>query len=294
MKEDKNMNLKYTSIYYYSTNNTPIISDDNMYHYLYQITNIINGNFYIGIHSTTNLDDNYFGSGKRLKNAIKKYGKSNFIKTNIEFFKNRVDLSLKESIIVDYNFCNNENTYNIANGGFDSWSKDRVVVKDNLGNNMMVLKTDPRYISGELISNLKGLVPVKDSLGYTYKVTKDDPRYISGELIHINKGLINVVDIHGNRFKVSKYDPRYISGELQHITKGFKHSKETIDKAIQSKKDNGSLYHSEETKKILSEKAKKFNADRRFIHSIEEKRNRLILKTEPLPNGWVEGRKGKF
>lgn len=34
-----------------------------MIHYIYKITNVINGKGYIGKHSTNNINDGYFGSG---------------------------------------------------------------------------------------------------------------------------------------------------------------------------------------------------------------------------------------
>lgn len=45
---------------------------------------MLNGKFYVGRHSTNNFEDGYFGSGKILKRAIKKYGKKNFKKEIIE------------------------------------------------------------------------------------------------------------------------------------------------------------------------------------------------------------------
>lgn len=42
---------------------------------VYKTTNIINGKYYIGVHKTTNPNDSYLGSGKAIKEAIKKYGK---------------------------------------------------------------------------------------------------------------------------------------------------------------------------------------------------------------------------
>lgn len=51
-------------------------------YYIYCITNQINGKTYVGrsIHSSEERDRNYFGSGLAIKSAIKKYGKSNFVK----------------------------------------------------------------------------------------------------------------------------------------------------------------------------------------------------------------------
>ena len=48
-------------------------------HYVYCTTNLINFRKYIGSHSGK-IDDSYLGSGVILKEAIKKYGKKNFIK----------------------------------------------------------------------------------------------------------------------------------------------------------------------------------------------------------------------
>lgn len=60
----------------------------NKNHYIYSIVNQINDKFYIGRRSTDKspLEDDYFGSGgKHFKNALKKYGKENFVKEIIEF-----------------------------------------------------------------------------------------------------------------------------------------------------------------------------------------------------------------
>jgi hypothetical protein len=45
------------------------------YHYIYKTTNLLNGNFYVGMHSTSDLNDGYLGSGVRVTRSIKKHGK---------------------------------------------------------------------------------------------------------------------------------------------------------------------------------------------------------------------------
>lgn len=52
-------------------------------HYIYKITNTVNGMMYIGSHYG-GIHDNYFGSGIAITRAIKKYGKENFKKEIIE------------------------------------------------------------------------------------------------------------------------------------------------------------------------------------------------------------------
>ena len=192
------------------------------YHYFYKIINLINGHFYYGIHSTNNLNDNYFGSGVRLGKAIKKYGKNNFEKIILKFFDNREELEQYEKLIVNEILVKENNCYNIAIGGCKS-TINMVPVMDKDGNTFQVEKTNPRYLSGELkhvcTTINKNMVITKDHQGNTYRVSKDDPRYLSGELVGVNIGYIAVKDKDGNTYRVSKDDPRYLNGELVGVAK---------------------------------------------------------------------------
>jgi hypothetical protein len=83
------------------------------FHYVYITTNNINGMQYVGSHSTSNLNDNYLGSGKALKDALKEYNKKCFAKKIIEHFSSRSDaLQFEESCIKLYNTLS-PNGYNI-------------------------------------------------------------------------------------------------------------------------------------------------------------------------------------
>jgi len=71
---------------------------------LYLTTNIINGKQYIGSHLTDNPEDEYIGSGKLIKNAIKKYGKENFRREILKECETIEEArKLEESSIKKYN-----------------------------------------------------------------------------------------------------------------------------------------------------------------------------------------------
>ena len=164
------------------------------YHYFYRITNKKTGQFYFGIHSTNNLNDNYMGSGTFLKKEYRLWGKDMFYKEILKFFETREDLIKYEQAIVNEDVLNNPLCLNIIKGGLAG-----------LGAGFTV-----------------GLVTVKDSSGNYFDVKTNDPRYISGELVSVNKNMVSVRDVFGNTFKVHVNDPRYIAGELTIVSKGNK------------------------------------------------------------------------
>lgn len=86
-------------------------------HTVYKTTNLINGKIYIGVHKQTCEKDWYLGSGKTLHKAIKKYGRGCFTKETLFEFASSEEAYAKEAELVDKNFVERSDTYNIVLGG---------------------------------------------------------------------------------------------------------------------------------------------------------------------------------
>lgn len=69
------------------------------------------------MHSTTNLNDNYLGSGRKLRHSIIKYGKQNHKKEILEFCNNRNELILREKEIINETLLANPICLNLGLGG---------------------------------------------------------------------------------------------------------------------------------------------------------------------------------
>lgn len=83
---------------------------------IYKITNLVNNKIYIG--KDTSSNPKYFGSGKLIKRAIKKYGIVNFKKDVIDRAENNEILCEKEIYwIAFYNSTDPKIGYNIRLGG---------------------------------------------------------------------------------------------------------------------------------------------------------------------------------
>jgi len=87
------------------------------YHYIYKTTNIITERYYIGMHSTDNLEDGYVGSGKRLWYSINKYGRENHVCKILEFLSNKISLKEREVEIVNEELLQDPLCMNISLGG---------------------------------------------------------------------------------------------------------------------------------------------------------------------------------
>lgn len=89
-----------------------------MFGYIYLTTNLINGKVYVGKHKSATYDEHYYGSGKIIQNAIKKYGIKNFSNEMLYEADTLEDLNTKEKYYIKkYRELYGNNCYNIADGG---------------------------------------------------------------------------------------------------------------------------------------------------------------------------------
>lgn len=163
---------------------------------MYKTTNLINGKFYIGMHSTNNINDGYLGSGKRLKYSINKYGKENFKLEILEFFDSRSLLTEREKEIVNEDLIKDPNCINLKLGGSGGWStidKEDQLKFSKLGNikHNYLLKNDKEYreyytnkmskISKELYENGKFGQFIKKRYNWQGKKHKEETKLKIGE-----------------------------------------------------------------------------------------------------------------
>lgn len=93
------------------------ITGRRKHHIIYKTTCIITGKWYIGLHSTDDLNDGYIGSGTHLWRSIKKHGKHNHRTEILEHCSDRATLIKREAEIVTEDLLSQEACMNLMIGG---------------------------------------------------------------------------------------------------------------------------------------------------------------------------------
>ncbi len=113
------------------------------YHFVYKTTCLVTNKYYIGIHSTNSINDNYLGSGKLLRECVKEHEFKKHIREIMMFALTREDLyNLEVEHITPV--INDPLNMNLSRGGW-AWPLD-CVMKSN--ETMRVLRTtDAGWVS---------------------------------------------------------------------------------------------------------------------------------------------------
>jgi hypothetical protein len=91
------------------------------HHVIYRTTCQVTGKYYVGMHSTDELNDGYIGSGKHLWQSIKKHGLDQHRYEITEHLESRELLRAREAELVTKELVNDSMCMNIALGGGGGW-----------------------------------------------------------------------------------------------------------------------------------------------------------------------------
>ena len=211
-----------------------------MYGYVYIVTNKLSGKIYIG-KKTGKFDPKYLGSGRYIKNAIRKYGSSNFQVSVIEYANDLSDLNNKEIYWINYYRTNNFDMYNISSGG-------------DGGNTYLNLNEEDRLARLEKLRN-NGYFSTLSKEQYDEMIKK---AIITKRKRAKERGYWYTDQARKNMSEGQKHKRPFTEDEKFDIIKrrtetrkrnGYRHSKETIEKI---RKSNSGKTRSDAFKQRLS------------------------------------------
>ena len=135
------------------------------YHIIYKTTCLITKRFYIGMHSTDNLEDGYLGSGKRLWYSLKKHGRENHVCEILEVLPNRKDLAARENEIVNNELLEKDLCMNLkvgGEGGLGFISKEQQARRSSAGGKaaqiaIKELKKNPEWVKNQREALSRGI-----------------------------------------------------------------------------------------------------------------------------------------
>ena len=117
-------------------------------HYIYKTKCLVTNRYYIGMHSTSNLNDGYLGSGKRLRYSIRKYGIENHNKEILKFFENRELLIKGEEAFITDDLINDSNCMNLRKGGTGGFTVEQQKLNQKKSNEKQrLLKNDIIWVT---------------------------------------------------------------------------------------------------------------------------------------------------
>ena len=216
-----------------------------MYGYIYKTTNLINNKIYIGQHKKSTFDNKYYGSGKLITLAIKKYGKENFKVELIDIADNLSELTEKEYYYIKlYKSSVKYNNYNLLS------DNDKGIFKHD--------DSSKKQISSTLKEN--------------YKTGKMTPYWKDK---HLPKQMIDALDVSNKRWYPNGKDTIYLDKDSQ-IHNGYYsgragHYGHPMSKEAKQKLREKAIgrHASEETKQKLSKKLK----DKKYKLSDQQHKN---------------------
>lgn len=159
-------------------------------HYIYKTTCSITGRYYVGMHSTSNENDGYMGSGLHLRRSIRKYGVDNHTKEILSYHDSRELLVEAEKSAITDDMVLDKDCMNLKLGGTGGFSSEEHMTKCQLaGGNASLnkMENDSEYKKIVLTNLTEGRKELYLSGGYKKmgkgagRVHSDETRQLMSE-----------------------------------------------------------------------------------------------------------------
>jgi hypothetical protein len=239
---------------------------EKKYHYIYKTTNLLNGRYYYGLHSSNELEDGYLGSGTYLRRAIRKYGTDNFKREIVEFCKTRSELKSREREIVTLQEIAKKECMNLRVGGSCNLNLDEFCGENH-----------PMYGKQHSVESKN-----KMSVSAFKRITSEKSREKRSEL---SKGC-------GNNFygKSHSDESKKKMSESAKVRKTPKEEERRDNISVAMKGISKTQEHSENIRKSKLGSGNPNYGKCWITNNIE---NKLIKRGDIIPNGYKLGRKIK-
>lgn len=247
-------------------------------YYFYKTTNLINGMYYYGV----GHKNNYLGSGKYFKRALKKYGLSNFDKEILKWFNTAEEaFNFEDRFLKLFNLRDDINSYNLCNNSFGGNTmprkgtkeyEDRIlkISKASTANNYKVWakrNSNERKSIGDKISYSKSLhnEEKKSEIYEKYKKTflDDEEKMI--------------------RFKINSSK----SAKLKYKNMTDYEKSSIAKKTVETRQKNLEVLNEDERKKILRERHASAKGKKWYYNEITREEKLLL---EIPDSNWKKGR----
>lgn len=298
-----------------------------MYGYVYLLTNKINDMKYIGIRASSIVDESYYGSGVRIRNAVNKYGVDNFQREILHWCDTPEELILMEvRELKDRNAANSSEYYNLidtptpilfgeANGFYGKvHSLETKKVLSNKAKNRkhtaQSLKNLRDYWCSEegekqkqkLREKRTGVAlsadhkeKIKQSLADPKKREEISNRQI--EFYQTEKGA-ELKKTYSEKAKKRFSGVRKTKTHKQNISKSLKGKSrdnpqnKNPEKIRKTAEKHRGMKRSEEAKSRMSKSAKKRGANNKgciWIYHPDTSEKRMVKNIENIPDGFIKG-----
>lgn len=244
-----------------------------MYGYIYKTTNNLNGMIYIGKCKSSEFKSDYYGSGVYLNKAIQKYKQENFVVEIIDVSYDKLTQLELEKFWIKFfrDFYGKGRLYNIADGGegFSGSHTEETKAKLRKANVGKTLSKDHKQKIRKTLFGHKVSKETRIKIGETL-VGKHPSEETKVKMRMVNTREKNPMygKHHSEETKVKMRKPhRSFSEEtkakMRKSQTGKHHSKESIQKRVETRRKNG-------TYKLSSESIKKQKITKGINKAIRE------------------------